>query len=99
MSIIHTKVTLANGTEIACEYSLHCIPGNYTGKPEDCYPDDWEVGAPVFWVDDKQMELDDMPQNIAQAAMRLYMESPDEFQYTERAERDFTPDHEPDYEF
>lgn len=89
---------MSNGQELKCEYGYRIIRGNYSGLPENCYPDETDVGDPTYFLDGDEIDRDKLPKGLEVIADEMYEsgESDSRFTYKE-SEPDYDgPDFEPD---
>lgn len=93
MSSYVAKVTftMSDGREFACIYPFSVTPGNYSGPPEFCYPDETEVGEPTYEIDGDEVDLKDLPKGLLTIAEAMYEngESDPRFRYSQK---DMEPD-------
>lgn len=100
MTTCRATFTLKDGRVLACEYGVHVTPGCHTlSNGDPGYPDEIDVGDPVFTLDDCPIEESELPKGLDKIANRLYLAGPGEFGYSESDDyHDIEPD-EPDYLF
>lgn len=48
---------MSDGRTLKCEYGYSVTRGNYSGLPENCYPDEVDVGEPEYSIDGDGIEL------------------------------------------
>lgn len=94
MSLVTVTFEMRNGQILKCEYPVHFTPGNYTGLPENCYPDESEPGDPTYYIDGKEIDYKDLPKGLEKVAdeMLEVNHTSCRFIHTEAHE-------EPDYDF
>lgn len=87
---------LSDGRELRCEYSYSVAYGNISGPPEHCYPDESDVGEPTYYLDDNEVNVEQLPNGLEVIAEAMYDngESDTRFRYTE-SEVDNEPDYDP----
>lgn len=88
---------MSDGRELKCEYPYHVTPGNYSGLPENCYPDEVDVGDPEYFIDDDPVSYDELPKGLSAIADAMYEngENDSRFKYT-AAEPDYDgPEYDP----
>lgn len=66
---------MSNGQVLKCEYGFVVTPGNYFGLPEDCYPDECDVGDPTYYIDDEEVDYAKLPKGLAVIADAMYIDS------------------------
>lgn len=76
---------LSDGRELECRYSYSVTPGNYYGLPENCYPDESEVGEPTYYIDGVETDVTKLPKGLEVIAEAMYDngESDSRFHYNE----------------
>ena len=81
---------MSDGRELKCEYPYNVTPGNYSGLPENCYPDEVDVGDPTYYIDDEEVDYDKLPKGLSTLADAMYEdgENDSRFKYT-AAEPDY----------
>ena len=81
---------MSDGREFKCEYPYHVTPGNYSGLPENCYPDEVDVGDPTYYIDDEEVDYGKLPKGLSSLADAMYEngENDSRFKYT-AAEPDY----------
>ena len=82
---------LSDGRELECRYHYAVTYGNYSGLPENCYPDETDVEDPTYYLDGKEVEVSELPKGLDAIAEAMYDngESDKRFHYSER-----TPDYD-----
>lgn len=76
---------LSDGRELECRYSYSVTYGNYSGLPENCYPDESDVGEPTYYLDGKEIDVTKLPKGLEAIAEAMYDngESDSRFHYSE----------------
>lgn len=93
---VTTEFEMNDGRILSCEYGVSFTPGNYSGLPENCYPDESEAGEPTYYIDGEEVDYKDLPKGLDKIADKLYKAGPGEYGYSE-TEPDYDgPDYEPD---
>lgn len=90
---------MTDGRTLSCEYGLSVTPGNYSGLPENCYPDECDLGDPTYYIDGDEIAYEDLPKGLDKIADAMYEDGQSDrrFKYVESEnEPDF--DYEPDYD-
>ena len=82
---------MSDGRTLKCEYGYRVIPGNYSGLPENCYPDEVDVGEPEYFIDDDPVEYSALPKGLDIIADAMYEDGENDPRFTYKAE-------EPDYD-
>lgn len=75
-----------DGRELVCKYEYETTFGNYSGLPENCYPDETEVGEPDYYLNGEWIEETDIPADLAAIAEAMYewdAQDDDRFSYQE----------------
>lgn len=77
---------MSDGRELKCEYPYHVTPGNYSGLPENCYPDEVDVGDPEYFIDNDLVSYDELPKGLSAIADAMYGNGKNDsrFKYTEK---------------
>ena len=63
---------LSDGRELECRYGYAVTYGNYSGLPENCYPDECDVSEPEYFLDGKAVELSELPKGLEAIAEAMY---------------------------
>lgn len=63
---------MSDGRTLKCEYGYKVTPGNYSGLPENCYPDEVDVGEPEYFIDDDPVEYNALPKGLDAIADAMY---------------------------
>ena len=53
MPNVTVQFEMADGRTLECRYSYHVAYGNIIGPPEFCYPDEYEVSDPDYYIDNE----------------------------------------------
>lgn len=88
---------LKDGRKLECVYSVAVTPGNYTGLPENCYPDEAEIGEPEYLLDNDEVAVSQLPKGLSVIAEAMYEadESDKRFTFTQ-SDMDYEgPDYDP----
>lgn len=81
--------------ELVCKYYIHTTPGFTLGLPENCYPDESEIGEPEYYLDG--VFISSIPAELVGIADAMYESEEDErFTYTYKEDYDDGPD--PEYD-
>ncbi len=92
---VTTEFEMQDGRVLSCEYVLAVTPGNYSGLPENCYPDESDAGDPTYFIDGDEVEYKNLPKGLDVIADKLYEAGSGEYGYTEsEIERDYEPDYD-----
>ena len=88
---------MSDGRTLKCEYGYSVTRGNYSGLPENCYPDEVDVGEPEYSIDGDEIEYDKLPKGLDVIADAMYEEGEGDsrFRYSENDADDY--DDAPDY--
>ncbi|MBS1982842.1 MAG: hypothetical protein JST16_01615 [Bdellovibrionales bacterium] len=92
---------MSDGRKFRCEYEYDFTPGNYSGRPENCFPSESEVHEAKYFIDNKQVTLDALPKGLNVIAVAMYENGEDDarFSYTESEASHDGPEYdEDDYE-
>lgn len=93
MGSMTVEFEMKDGRKLRCEYGYHVTPGFTCGLPENCYPDEVDIGDPEYFIEDDPVNYRDMPKGLSAIADAMYESSEDpRFTYT----IDDTPDEGPD---
>jgi hypothetical protein len=63
---------LKDGRELECVYPVHVTPGNYSGLPENCYPDECDVGEAEYFLDGDEISVARLPKGLDVIAEAMY---------------------------
>lgn len=82
-----------DGRILKCQYGYRIIPGNISGPPEFCYPDETDVGEPTYYLDDNEINLSDLPTGLDTIAEQMYEDTGQDkrFSYKEEQFADWGP--------
>lgn len=85
MPNVIVEFTMRDGRTLSCQYAYHVTPGNTTGLPENCCPDEVDIGEPTFYIDDVNVDFKKLPKGLNIIANRMLEveETTSEFTYTE----------------
>lgn len=90
--IVQTSFELSDGRILKCEYGYTYWAGSYWNPPES------DVGEPVYYLDGKRVEVDELPAGLDYIATKLYEAQEGEYNYSE-SDPEY-PDYEPsDFDF
>jgi hypothetical protein len=81
-----------DGRELVCKYDYEVTLGFTSGLPENCYPDETEVGEPEYYLDGKWIEESDLPEDLKEVAEAMYSSDAgedDRFSYQEKDYDDY----------
>jgi hypothetical protein len=85
-----------SGDILECRYLEMVTPGFTSGLPENCYPDECEIGDPEYYLNDEFIAEGDIPADLVDIAQYMY-ESGDDGRFKFSSEPyDDRPD---DYDF
>lgn len=82
---------MSDGRVLECQYAYHVTPGNYSGLPENCYPDEVDVGEPEYFIDGDPVDYANLPKGLSAVADAMYEDGEGDDRFTYKAE-------EPDYD-
>lgn len=76
---------LKDGRELECRYWYFTTRGVCSGRPEDCYPDETEIGDPDYFLDGKWISIDSLPKGLYELAEEMHGNNPpgNRFRYVE----------------
>lgn len=88
---------LSDGRELECRYGVAVTPGNYTGLPENCYPDEYDVSEPEYFLDGEEIDVANLPKGLDAIAEAMYdaSESDKRFTFKQSEPEDDGPDYDP----
>jgi hypothetical protein len=70
---VNVTFTMTNGSELVCQYSYSVTHGNYSGLPENCYPDEYSDNSePTYFLDGTELAVDKLPKGLAVIAAAMY---------------------------
>lgn len=94
---VTVKFEMRDDRELECRYSVEVTPGNYTGLPENCYPDESDVGEPEYFIDGDEIDYADLPKGLDAIADAMYNEGESDKRFTfKQSEPDYDgPDYDP----
>jgi hypothetical protein len=73
---VSTDYVLADGRDLHVEWIVRTEPGNYSGKPENCYPDESEITDPICFIDGEETDDCMLPPEVDTDLLdKLYEES------------------------
>ncbi len=78
---------MSDGREFECKYSYRTTLGNYSGLPENSYPDEVEVGDPEFYIDGEYVTEKDLPKGLPTIANALYENGDSDLRFKYREQR------------
>ena len=90
MPSVTVKFEMTDGRTLECRYGYVLIRGNYSGPPEKCYPDEFDVGEPTYYIDGELVDYDSLPKGLEVIADAMYENGEDDPRFTYMVE-------EPDY--
>lgn len=99
MPNVTVQFEMADGRTFECRYSYHVTYGNISGPPEFCYPDEYEVSDPDYYIDDEAVKVADLPKGLDVIAKQMYEVTGniDRFTYFEEKPEYDEPDDDYDY--
>lgn len=94
---VTVEFEMTDGRTLSCEYGLSVTPGNYTGLPENCYPDECDVGDPTYYIDGDEIEYKDLPKGLDKIADTMYEDGQSDrrFKYAESYNEPDFDDYDP----
>lgn len=97
MPNVTVKFEMSDGRTLKCEYGYKVTPGNYSGLPENCYPDEVDVGELEYFIDDYPVEYSALPKGLNVIADAMYEDGRDDprFSYKEEEPNYDGPEYDP----
>lgn len=85
MPNVTVKFEMTDGRTIECRYGYAVTRGNYSGLPENCYPDEVDIGEPDYYIDGEWVNYNSLPKGLDAIADAMYEEGEgdDRFTYSE----------------
>ena len=97
MPNVTVKFEMSDGRTLECRYSYHVTLGNTSGPPERCYPDEYDASEPDYYINNKLVEITDLPKGLDVIAKQMYevSENGPRFTYIEQQPEYDGPDYDP----
>lgn len=70
--VVTVSFEMSDGRSLTCTYPVSVTPGNYTGLPENCYPDESDVGEAEYAIDGDEISYADLPKGLDAIADEMY---------------------------
>ena len=88
---------LSDGRELKCEYPVSFTPGNISGPPEHCYPDESDAGEPTYYLDGDEIDVSALPKGLDAIADEMYNADDSDKRFSfKQTEPDYDgPDYDP----
>ena len=90
---VTTSFEMADGRELSCEYEVSYTPAKTWGLPEDCHPEESDVGDPTYRIDNEEVDYNKLPKGLAKIADALYNDDGDSRFHRKESEPDDGPDY------
>lgn len=97
---MNVSFEMKDGRNFECVYDVRVTPGNTYGPPENCYPDESDVGEPEYFIEGDEVEYKSLPKGLDAIADAMYNadESDKRFKFEQEDLDDGPPDDFGSYE-
>lgn len=91
MPNVTVKFEMSDGRTLECRYGYGVTRGNYSDLPENCYPDEVDVGEAEYYIDGDEIEYEKLPKGLDVIADAMYEEGEGDprFHYSENDADDY----------